>query len=79
MIWSRQGRARGTIAPSPRLADAYITPAAVQTARHRHADAARMLDVLISFAPGHARACRQSFDAESSTGRMRLLIRRSGP
>jgi tetratricopeptide (TPR) repeat protein len=51
-----ESMARRAIALSPRLADAYINLAAVQTARYRHADAAQVLDVLIGFAPGHARA-----------------------
>jgi tetratricopeptide (TPR) repeat protein len=51
-----ESMARRAIALSPRLADAYINLAAVQTARHRHANAAQVLDVLIGFAPGHARA-----------------------
>ena len=48
--------AQRAIALSPRLADAYVNLAAVMTARHRHADALQVLDALLAFAPGHARA-----------------------
>ena len=51
-----EGMAQRAIALSPRLADAYVNLAAVMTARHRHADALQVLDALLAFAPGHARA-----------------------
>ena len=41
---------------NPHLADAYVNLAAVETARHRHADALHALDALLAFAPSHARA-----------------------
>jgi tetratricopeptide (TPR) repeat protein len=48
--------ARRAIELNPRLADAYINLAAAYTVRHRHADALRVLDALVSSAPAHARA-----------------------
>ena len=51
-----EAMARRAIELSPRLADAYVNLAAVTTARHRHADALQVLDALLAFAPGHARA-----------------------
>jgi tetratricopeptide (TPR) repeat protein len=41
---------------NPRIADAYVNLAAVATARHRHLEAAHVVDALLAFAPGHARA-----------------------
>ena len=40
--------ARRAIALQPRLADAYINLAAVQTARHRHDSALQALDALLA-------------------------------
>jgi tetratricopeptide (TPR) repeat protein len=51
-----ESMARRAIELNPRLADAYINLAAVQTVRHRHADALHVLDALLAFAPGHSRA-----------------------
>jgi tetratricopeptide (TPR) repeat protein len=51
-----EGMARRAIELNPRLADAYVNLAAVHTVRHRHPDALRVLDALLAFAPGHARA-----------------------
>ena len=51
-----EGMARRAIELNPRLADAYLNLAATHTVRHRHADALHVLDALVSFAPGHARA-----------------------
>jgi len=51
-----EASARRAIELEPRLADAYVNLAAVQTARHAHADALTILDALLAFAPGHARA-----------------------
>jgi tetratricopeptide (TPR) repeat protein len=51
-----EASARRALAFSPRLADAYVNLAAVCTARHRHADSLQVLDLLLGFAPGHARA-----------------------
>jgi tetratricopeptide (TPR) repeat protein len=45
--------AQRAIALKPQLADAYINLAAIETARQRHAEALRWLDVLLSFAPLH--------------------------
>ncbi len=51
-----EAMARRAIELSPRLADAYVNLAAVQTARHDHAEALRVLDALLAFAPTHPRA-----------------------
>jgi tetratricopeptide (TPR) repeat protein len=51
-----EATARRAIELSPRLADAYINLAATATARHNHAGALQVLDALLAFAPGHARA-----------------------
>ena len=51
-----ESMARRAIELNPRLADAYINLAAAYTVRHRHADALHVLDALLGFAPGHARA-----------------------
>jgi tetratricopeptide (TPR) repeat protein len=51
-----ESMARRAIELNPLLADAYINLAAAYTVRHRHADALRVLDTLVSSAPGHARA-----------------------
>ena len=51
-----EGMARRAIELNARLADAYVNLAAVATARHRHAEALQVLDALLAFAPGHARA-----------------------
>jgi tetratricopeptide (TPR) repeat protein len=51
-----EGMARRAIELNPGLADAYVNLAAAHTVRHRHADALQVLDALIAFAPGHARA-----------------------
>jgi tetratricopeptide (TPR) repeat protein len=51
-----EGMARRAIELNPRLADAYVNLAAVATAHHRHAEALQVLDALLAFAPGHARA-----------------------
>lgn len=48
--------AQRAIELSPRLADAYINLAGIQTARHRPAEALRVLDALLAFAPTQARA-----------------------
>ena len=48
--------ARRAIELSPRLADAYVNLAAVQTARHDHADALQVLNALLAFAPSQGRA-----------------------
>jgi tetratricopeptide (TPR) repeat protein len=48
--------ARRAIELNPRLADAYVNLAATHTVRHHHSDALQVLDALIGFAPGHARA-----------------------
>ena len=48
--------ARRAIDLNPSLADAYVNLAAAHTVRHRHADALRVLDALLGFAPGHARS-----------------------
>src|SRR6185437_14217335 len=50
------GMARRAIELNPRLADAYVNLAAVAAARHRHAESLQVLDALLAFAPGHARA-----------------------
>ena len=44
---------RKAIELNPVLADAYINLAAIETARHRHTEALRWLDALISFDPTH--------------------------
>jgi tetratricopeptide (TPR) repeat protein len=51
-----ESMARRAIELSPRLADAYVNLAAAHTVRHRHGDALHVLDALVSFSPGHARA-----------------------
>jgi tetratricopeptide (TPR) repeat protein len=51
-----ENMARRAIELNPRLTDAYVNLAAAHTVRHRHADALRVLDALVSFAPAHARA-----------------------
>jgi tetratricopeptide (TPR) repeat protein len=51
-----EAMARRAIELNARLADAYVNLAAVATARHRHAEALHVLDALLAFAPGHARA-----------------------
>ena len=50
------GRNNGALDLSPRLADAYVNLAAVHTARHAHSHALTIIDALLAFAPGHARA-----------------------
>jgi tetratricopeptide (TPR) repeat protein len=47
---------RRAIELSPYLADAYVNLAAIQTARHGHAEALQVLDALLAFAPAHPRA-----------------------
>jgi tetratricopeptide (TPR) repeat protein len=51
-----ESMARRAVELNPRLADAYINLAAAYTVRHGHADALQVLDALLAFAPGHARA-----------------------
>jgi tetratricopeptide (TPR) repeat protein len=51
-----ESTARRAIELNPHLHDAYINLAAVHTARHRQADALHVLDTLLAFTPGHARA-----------------------
>jgi tetratricopeptide (TPR) repeat protein len=51
-----ESMARRAVELNPRLADANINLAAAYTVRHRHADALQVLDALLAFAPGHARA-----------------------
>ncbi len=51
-----EAMARRAIELNPRLADAYVNLAAVQTARHGHAEALQVLDTLLAFAPAHQRA-----------------------
>jgi tetratricopeptide (TPR) repeat protein len=51
-----ESMARRAVELNPRLADAYINLAATYTVRHRHADALQVLDALLAFAPGYARA-----------------------
>jgi tetratricopeptide (TPR) repeat protein len=51
-----ESMARRAIELNPRLADAYINLAAAHTVRHRHAGALHVLEALLAFAPGHARA-----------------------
>ncbi|HXZ17675.1 MAG TPA: sulfotransferase [Roseiarcus sp.] len=48
--------ARRAIELKPRLADAYVNLAATMTARHAHGVALAIIDALLAFAPGHARA-----------------------
>jgi tetratricopeptide (TPR) repeat protein len=50
------GMARRAIELNPRLADAYVNLAAVAAARHRHGESLQVLDALLAFPPGHARA-----------------------
>jgi tetratricopeptide (TPR) repeat protein len=51
-----EGMARRAIELNPHFTDAYVNLAAVATARHRHAEALQVLDALLAFTPGHARA-----------------------
>ena len=51
-----EAMARRAIELSPRLADAHINLAGIETARHRHPEALRALDAILTFAPAHARA-----------------------
>jgi tetratricopeptide (TPR) repeat protein len=51
-----EASARRALELSPRLADAYLNLAAVMTVRHAHGHALEILDALLAFAPGHARA-----------------------
>jgi tetratricopeptide (TPR) repeat protein len=51
-----EASARQALDLSPRLADAYVNLAAVHTARHAHSHALTIIDALLAFAPGHARA-----------------------
>jgi tetratricopeptide (TPR) repeat protein len=51
-----EASARRAIELSPRLADAYVNLAATHTARHAHDNALRIIEALLAFAPGHARA-----------------------
>jgi tetratricopeptide (TPR) repeat protein len=72
-----ESMARRAIELNPRLADAYVNLAAVRTVRHRHTDALHVLDALLAFAPGHARALRGLWRSRSWTGWTRLSSRRS--
>ena len=51
-----EASARRAIELKPRLTDAYVNLAASYTARHRNANALRVLDGLLAFAPAHSRA-----------------------